>query len=465
MVDNFLKMNIEDILNNISDGIVIVDEIGRTIWANTAWDRITGLDRQMVLGRRMQDVVGDGYYDLSVTEAVMSRRTVVTIYQKTVTGKHLISTGVPIFYTDQAQERRVRYIVICMRDITELKEAERKLRAASLENEKILSQLEEYRKGARRKDIVVKSKAMRDVLDLAERIAKVDSTVLLTGESGSGKGVVARYIHTCSPKRCDGPFVQINCGAIPPSLLESELFGYESGAFTGARREGKPGLFETADKGTLFLDEIGEFPLELQAKLLHVLQERTITRVGATKPRSIDVRIVTATNRSLEELVAQKKFRTDLYYRLAVIPVHIPSLKDRKDDIIPLAAYYLDKYNKQYGLSKKVTGELLDRLLEYDWPGNVRELSNTIERLVVTCPEEFIPAGQMDFKMPKRISPQEEPDGVPGTAERSFWELVADYEYRLIQNAVKKHGTQNKAAQALGISLSTLIRKGKRPHA
>ncbi|MTR32650.1 PAS domain S-box protein [Pseudoflavonifractor sp. BIOML-A14] len=457
MMETLKGLNAWDVLNNINDGVVIVDSGGKTLWVNTAWDRITGLNRLDVLGKRMADVVGEGFYDRSVTEAVLQSRSITTIPQSSKTGKSLVSTGIPVFTGEDPRE--IQYIVICMRDITELKDAEHRLKLASEQNEQFLRQLEEFRKQSAPGHIVAESKAMRDVLELAGRIARVDSTGLITGESGVGKGLLARYIHDCSPGRRGGPFVPINCGAIPAPLLESELFGYETGAFTGAKRGGKAGLYETAHQGTLFLDEIGEFPLELQPKLLHVLQDGAVTRVGGTAAHRYDVRIVAATNRDLEALVAAGRFRADLYYRLAVVPIQIPGLRRRQEDIIPLAAFYLDRYNRRYGLRRQLTAPLLDRMTAYPWPGNVRELSNAIERMVVTAETDFLTAGQFDFKLhagddAAPASPVPNPgDGRPLRVR------LAEVEAEIIARAIRDHGTQAKAAQALGISLSTLIRR------
>lgn len=457
MMESLKGLNAWDVLNNINDGVVIVDSGGKTLWVNTAWDRITGLNRLDVLGRRMADVVGEGFYDRSVTEAVLESRTITTVSQSSKTGKSLISTGIPVFTGDGLRE--IKYIVICMRDITALKDAERRLKLASEQNEQFLRQLEEFRKQSAHSHIVAESKAMRDVLELAGRIARVDSTVLITGESGVGKGLLARYIHDCSPSRRNGPFVPINCGAIPAPLLESELFGYETGAFTGAKRGGKAGLYETAHQGTLFLDEIGDFPLELQPKLLHLLQDGAVTRVGGTAAHRYDVRIVAATNRDLESLVAAARFRADLYYRLAVVPVQIPSLRRRQEDIIPLAAFCLERYNARYGLKRQLTAPLLDRMTAYSWPGNVRELSNAVERMVVTAETDFLTAGQFDFKLPAETA------AAPSSAlpdcggEQPLQAQLVRVEAEIIARAIRTHGTQAKAAQALGISLSTLIRK------
>ena len=230
---------------------------------------------------------------------------------------------------------------------------------------------------------------MHNVMTLTKRLASVNTTVLITGESGVGKGLIAKQLHE-EGNRCEGPFVTVNCGAIPDNLIESELFGYAPGAFTGSRSDGKKGLFEVAQSGTIFLDEISELPLNMQVKLLRVIQEREITPVGGVKPIPIDVRIVSATNRDLQDLVRQDKFREDLYYRLNVVPITVPPLRDRPEDILPLIQSNLHKYNENLREHKVLSSEALTVLLKYPWPGNVRELQNIIERLIITTNDDVI---------------------------------------------------------------------------
>ena len=264
------------------------------------------------------------------------------------------------------------------------------------ENRQLREELDRLTKDG---DIICASEAMRQVLDLAGRVArKSGTTVLITGESGTGKEVVARFIHDNSP-RCGQRFVAVNCAAIAPNLVESTLFGHEKGAFTGADRR-REGLFEYADGGTLFLDEIGDLPLDVQAKLLRALQERTIQRVGGNRPLEVDVRVICATNRDLEELVGRGEFRSDLYYRINVFPIEIPPLRRRKDDIVPLAEHFIRKYRE-----RDTEGELLTQgakrvLMEHNWPGNVRELANAMERAVILAGEEPVTAEHLAFLKP-----------------------------------------------------------------
>ncbi|MEC9488043.1 MAG: sigma 54-interacting transcriptional regulator, partial [Halanaerobium sp.] len=298
--------------------------------------------------------------------------------------------------------------------------------------------------------------AMESVLNLAEKVARVNSTVLLQGESGVGKGVVARIIHDLSARE-DGPFVAINCGAIPETLLESELFGYETGAFTGASRKGKPGLIETAEGGTLFLDEITEIPLNLQVKLLQVIQERRLVRIGGVRPIAVDIRVIAATNQDIEMLVREGLFREDLYYRLNVVPIKIPPLRERQEDIIPLINHFLERYNKKYGQEKDLTREAKRALKKYHWPGNCRELENLIERLVVTSEQAVI--GLTDL-------PQNIKGYMPGNPVEVHRLLPLGEARELVEKlllekarAEAESGSTYEMARILSVDQSTVVRK------
>ena len=298
-------------------------------------------------------------------------------------------------------------------------------------------------------NFIALSSRMREVIEMIERVAPSPATVLLRGESGTGKSLIARLIHYNSP-RADGPFVTVACTALPENLIESELFGYEKGAFTGALNR-KPGLFEQASGGTIFLDEIGDLPLSLQAKLLHVIQEKEFYRVGGTKPIKVDVRIITATNRNLEEFLEKGLFREDLYYRLNVFPIYVPALRERPTDIIPLAEFFLEKYSSQYGKKiKRLSSPAIDLLVQYHWPGNVRELENVIERAVIVCDEEVI----RSYHLPQSLQTAES----TGTkSQRSLAQAVRNLEVELIVEALKEtKGNQSEAARMLDTSLRIL---------
>ncbi|MCC7201130.1 MAG: nif-specific transcriptional activator NifA [Nitrospirae bacterium] len=300
-------------------------------------------------------------------------------------------------------------------------------------------------------NIVFVSDKMRDVLDSAWRVSQSKATVLLRGESGTGKELIARTIHYHS-KRCDKAFISVNCAAIPDTLIESDLFGHVKGAFTGALNE-KRGRFEMADGGTLFLDEIGDIPPPTQVKLLRVLQERRFERVGSSKGITVDVRIIAATNRNLEEAVRDGKFREDLYYRLNVVPVRIPSLRERKEDIPPLVGHFLQLYNEENGRDVKISNEALDTLLMHDWPGNVRELENCIERMIVMAKNDLLMTEDVpitiDAKITNNISGMSETHGHAKTLDHT----IEDMEKEKILEALRRAGfVQARAARQLGIT-------------
>ena len=328
------------------------------------------------------------------------------------------------------------------------------------ENARLRQSLEErYRFG----NLVGTSKAMRQVFDLIQRVADSDSTILILGESGTGKELVARTIHYNSPRR-NRPLIPINCAAIPEGLLESELFGHEKGAFTGATHL-RVGRFEQADGGTLFLDEIGEMSPALQAKLLRVLQYKEFERVGGTRTIRVNVRIIAATHRNLEELVAQGRFREDLFYRINVIPIHIPPLRERKEDIPLLLEHFLAHFNRIKG--KHLQGfspEAMRYLLDYSWPGNIRELENLVERLVILKGEGIVEVEDLPEKIvgrvvdPRNLEVPTIPDS--GIDLRA---LVEEFENRLILQALKKAGgVKNRAARLLSLNRTTLVEKLKK---
>ncbi|HZK53271.1 MAG TPA: sigma 54-interacting transcriptional regulator, partial [Desulfosporosinus sp.] len=314
--------------------------------------------------------------------------------------------------------------------------------------------------------ITARDPKMQSILDELPRIADSDATVLIYGESGVGKGLIASLIHEHSSRSSQGKFIKVDCGAIPSSLIESELFGYEGGAFTGALREGKVGLLDQANHGTVFLDEIGELPLLLQVKLLSVLQDHKILRVGGTVPKPMDIRYVCATNRELEKMVEEGTFRKDLFYRINVIPVAIPPLRERKEDIFMLTLTFLDKFCEKYHRSLCFSSEAMDSLYEYSWPGNVRELENAVERLVVLSqtgiiekldlPEPIRQACHVMIRQYYVPSDRIEQKIIPLKA------AVAATEKQFIERALWQNEHLGPAAQALNIDVSTLLRKCKK---
>jgi transcriptional regulator with PAS, ATPase and Fis domain len=300
---------------------------------------------------------------------------------------------------------------------------------------------------------------MEKTVEMALRVSQVSSTVFLFGESGVGKGMIAKLIHKHSD-RSSGPFIRVDCAGIPESLMESELFGYEKGAFTGAKSEGKIGFFELADKGTLFLDEVGEVPLNSQSKLLRFLEDHEIIRVGGTEPKAIDVRIIAASNRDIEEMVKMKLFRRDLYYRLNVVPLSITPLREREEDIIPLIFYFLDKFNKAYHKKKIFSPDAIDLLSKYDFPGNVRELANLVERLVVVSENDHIETKNLPGIVTGAISKATPYSFLAGNIPLK--DAVEICEGLIIGKTLKKCGSQREAARVLKIDQSTISRKIKK---
>ncbi|HBI71803.1 MAG TPA: AAA family ATPase, partial [Lachnospiraceae bacterium] len=340
------------------------------------------------------------------------------------------------------------------RDVTELMQLKQEVEQAHSLRRHYEEELQKVNMNSG--EVVINSRKSREIMDLIVRLGKVDSTVIIYGESGVGKEVFARELHKHGLRK-DRPLISINCAAIPETLLESELFGYEGGAFSGAKKGGKMGLFEIAHKGTLFLDEIGEIPMPIQTKLLRVIQEKELLRLGGSNPIPIDVRIITATNRNLAEMVKKKQFRQDLYYRLNVVPIYVPPLRERKEEIPPLALKFLQKFNDQYNLQKKLDEKLIDKLINYEWPGNIRELRNVIERAMVTSSDTVIRSIKLGSGInqgEKEISIEKES---PPTID--LRKKVDAYERELIEHYIKIYKTSRKLAKALGVSQTTVIRK------
>lgn len=352
-------------------------------------------------------------------------------------------------------------IVRVIRNLNDFEKIKNELNKAQQLADKYHNELEFFRwEHSKTEDIIANSLEMKRIINLAIRIAKVDSTVLIIGQSGVGKGVLTKIIHSNSDRK-DGPLIKIDCGSIPENLLESELFGYEQGSFTGADKKGKVGLIELADGGTLFLDEIGELPLNLQVKLLRVIQDREIMRIGGKESIPVDIRIVAATNRDLEELIKENKFRKDLYYRLNVVPIKIPPLNDRKEDIKPLIERNLSRFNAKYGQQVKIDPSALKVLIDYDWPGNVRELENLIEYLTVTTTSNKIEKENLPENILKS-STSYNSDYISLESVDSFKDAVDQYEKNILIQAMKRTKSTEEMAKMLKLDRSTITRKLKK---
>ena len=441
-----LSLDLEEIFRNSFDGIFVADGNGVTIMVNEGCERNYDVCASDLIGHHVSEFEQKGWIRPVVAQHVARTGQRITTTQRTHTGKTIMVTGIPLL----DETGKVRKVIINSRDTTELVQLQDALAKAKADLQRVDEEIQVLRSQNLRVDgLILRSEIMQRVASLAMRVAKVDVTVLVTGPSGAGKDVITRLIHRES-SRSTGPLIKINCGAVPRDLLESELFGYEAGAFTGAQRQGKPGLIELANHGTLFLDEIGDMPLDLQVKLLQVLQDRVISRLGSTRTLSVDVRIVAATNRDLKAMVQERTFRDDLYYRLNVVPIQVPPLAERKEDVAPMVFQFLQEFNSRYGLDRMVSEQAMARLLEYDWPGNVRELRNVVERLVVTSQSDLIEPSFLDGALPREVVE---------TDQSSFRQRVNRFERRLVEDAMRTHGNTRAVARALGISQSSVVRR------
>jgi transcriptional regulator with PAS, ATPase and Fis domain len=347
-------------------------------------------------------------------------------------------------------------IVIASRDITEVSKLEKELEEAKTLKEQYRKEVDILRKvhKGNTKKIIYQSEKIKDLMFEVERVAQVESTVTIYGESGVGKELIAQSIHQLSP-RAEKPFIRINCGSIPEHLLESELFGYEKGAFTGALNQGKKGLFELANEGTLFLGEIGELPLNLQVKLLRAIQEREIMKIGGSKPIPINIRIITATNKNLEEMVNEGTFREDLFYRIHVIPLIVPPLRERIEDIEHLVYHFLEYYNERFSTKKYFSEDAMELLKAYKWPGNIRQLQNVMERAMVITANQMITANDL-VKILENGTKNTKPVEVHSIIPLNH--AVLETEKQLLQLVLSKYKTLTKAAEVLEVSQPTISR-------
>ncbi|MDW7670373.1 MAG: sigma 54-interacting transcriptional regulator [Bacillota bacterium] len=451
LISNASTEEFKMIFDSAQDAMFIDDKDGITQWMNKAASALYQVSKEDVIGKSIEEQEKSGLFYPSVAKMAFMKKEEVTILHNNRHGKKLMTTGTPIF----DKRGNIQKIITTSRDMTEL---------ISLKNEleDVHNTLEELKEEQQERigSLIIKSKKMKDLVQLAKRLAQIDSTVLITGESGVGKGEIAKFIHLFGENQ-DRPFVKVNCGAIPESLLESELFGYESGAFTGSKKQGKPGLFEMAQEGTIFLDEISELPLNLQVKLLHAIQDKEIQRVGGIKPIQVNVRIITATNQDLNEMVRQHTFREDLYYRLNVVPISIPPLRERKEDIFPLVTYFLQKYNEKFMVEKRLDSNAIDILLRYSWPGNVRELENIIERIVITTKgQDILPENLPGFI----LGEDNQQKNVKLLVQNTLKQTLEEVEKQVIAAAAVKHRTTREIAKALNVSQPTIVRKMNKYH-
>ncbi|MBK5446636.1 MULTISPECIES: sigma-54 interaction domain-containing protein [unclassified Peribacillus] len=448
-----LNRALDAIIENSYDGIYITDQNGITLYTNSAIERITGIPKEYYIGKSVDQLIKRGILNTSVTHKVVKLRRTVSVVQDNFAGKETLITGSPVFN----EEGEIEQVVTNIRDLSDLNELMHELTKVNELNNQYKQEIEKLRKITSQDGVVFVSDKMKMIYEIAERISDIDATVLILGETGVGKDVLARNIYNRSIRSKKGDFVKINCGAIPADLLESELFGYEGGAFTGANQKGKPGMFEVAESGILFLDEVGELPLQLQVKLLRALQEREIQRIGGTKPKKIDVRIIAATNRNLLEMVKVGEFREDLYYRLNVIPITIPPLRERREDILALTDLFLTKANEQYKFSKEIDSRLKEYFFQYDWPGNVRELNNIVERLVVLTNNQLLSLSDLPEEY-QQVNQNH--SNLKGTL--TLKEAVERAEKEILTKAAQTYQTTYEIAEALDSSQATIVRKLKK---
>lgn len=449
-----LNADLNAILASLYDEILVVDQHGIIL-------RYSDNFLSDFAGELPKELVGQSIFDLedeigaSVVRLVNEREKKVSIVQETLTGKNVMAIGNPVFNDDGELYR----IVIASRDITETTKLRGELDATKQLTQEYKKQLDTFKHREEfGKKVIYRSLKMERVMTQIEKLTEFSSTVMILGESGTGKDLIANVIHQYG-KRKDKPYLALNCGAIPEELLESELFGYVRGAFTGADQEGKIGYFEQADGGVLFLDEISELPQRLQVKLLRVLQEKEITRVGSTETIPIDVQIITATNKDMEKLVKEDKFREDLFYRINVIPITIPPLRERQEDIPLLAYHFIEQLNQQYNKNYHLDPEAISVLEAYPWPGNIRELQNLMERIVVFADEEVLTAS---FISPFMHFGQRQESKPVVTGIMPFKEAQEILEEQLITLAMEKYKTTTEAARVLQLNQSTVSRKYKK---
>jgi len=465
MLKDLIKYHYDDLLsflNCLKFGIYITDGKGKTLLVNDESCKTGGLTRKEVMGRYMDDLEREGFVEESVTLKVLKSGKEEVMIQKLGDGDSIFCSAHPVYKGD-----KINYVIITEKDITESFILRRLLSEQQVEAEKYQKELAYLRKmnSQEKGSVITVDENMSRCVAQANRVASLDTTVLITGESGTGKEVIANLIYTQS-QRNSKPFIKVNCSAIPENLMESEMFGYEKGAFTGAQAGGKAGYFELANGGTLFLDEIGEMPLQLQTKLLRVLQDKEIRPLGGTKAIPVDVRLIAATNKDLNIALDTGHFRKDLYYRLAVMVIEIPPLRNRGADIAHLAMRFVEQFNKKYAFNKSLEPGALEVLQQYDWPGNVRELQNVIERCMISFDSDSITPFQVAqfIRIPDRAQNQFllDPSDMLKSDEKTLNEIMDDYEKQVISFALRSSKNASEASRKLGIDRSTMSRHMKK---
>jgi len=447
-------IDFKSIIDASSDGIYISDQNAVIRYVNAAYANHTGLTPEELIGKSGQQLLDEGVFRQIVTPEVIKtkQQRVLTGYIRTVNDRDIYGYSIvkPIFN----ELGEVAYVVVTLYDPARLRGRYHEF--SQLRNQlqpSIQVRQDSISEGL--EPVIGSSKVLKEVYDIAKRVARTDATILIQGESGVGKEGLADFICTNSPRK-NKPFIKINCTAIPADLLESELFGYEQGAFTGANRKGKIGLFEQANYGTILLDEIGDLSMQLQAKLLRVIQQKELIKLGGSAPIKLEIRIIASTNANLKQKIQDGSFREDLYYRLSTIPIHIPSLRERREDIRELITYFMDYYGQMHHRLLELSDEHMMIFERYDWPGNIRQLRNVVEYLVVCADDDYVSSIEPLLRI------LEFDCGNVKNAIPTLAESMNSYEKMIISQALKKSGGVRKAAEVLGIDPATISRKIKR---
>lgn len=448
-----LYKELNAIIGSSYDGIFVTDSKGIVERMNLAAAKLLNIPERDVVGRSARSVAGSMRIDACISDRVIVEKTAQTVSIKQQ-GRIVALTGNPVF--DEAGN--IIRVVTNVRDLTQLSALKEELEQVSRLKDRYYSELASLKSQVAPYKAAFRSEEMQRIYDLALRVAAVDTSILIQGESGVGKEVLANYIHENSNRK-QQPFIKINCAALPETLLESELFGYADGAFTGAKKNGKPGVFELANGATLFLDEVGEIPLSIQAKLLRAIQDQEVFKLGASRPVKFDVRMIFATNKNLDEEIRNGRFREDLYYRMSVLPITVPPLKNRQSDIVALSAAFLNRFNQKYHTDKKLSPEVLEVFTAYQWPGNVRELMNNIERMVLTSLDDIITVSDLSGSL---LTYKESMGLSRHAGSLPLKNLMEMVESDMIAKSLAECKSLRQAARSLGIDPSTLLRKAKK---
>lgn len=457
-VDAYKLINrrMESFIDMSFDGIWIVDHNGIVLCTNKASEELHKLKAENIVGMSVYDLAAQGLVERILSDRVLQTKQKLSEFTL-INGKQVLATGSPIF----DEQGELSFVFINERDMTELNALKEEIENSRMKVDRFQEELKKLRvQEHEQHGIIAESSAMLNVLQTCRKLSRLEvSNILILGESGTGKSMLAQYVHQNS-RRSDGPFIHVNCAAIPEMLMEAELFGYEKGSFTGAKAQGKAGLIELAQGGTLFLDEIGDMPLQLQAKLLNYLDDQQFRRVGGTKMHKVDCIILAATNKNLEQLSEEQKFRSDLYYRLSTFPIKLPSLNEHPDDIPPLAAHFIEQYNQQYNLKRKATDAALSQLKLHKYHGNTRELRNMVKKAVILNETDVID-DILKFNDINREAAMPMPSTRDHSSEPTLKERLQAAEKSIFIEILKSRPTTRQIAKKLNIDHSTVVRKLK----